>query len=63
LFYKEKEMKAKGIKQLSHFVLSPEEKVALVEAKLARTEALVKSLATLAEKQRVARRLKYTPLR
>ena len=61
MFYKEKEMKEKSIKTLSHFVLSPEEKVALVEAKLARTEALVKSLATLADRQRVARGSKYTP--
>ena len=54
-------MKVKSIKTLSHFVLSPEEKVALVEAKLARTEAYIKSLAALAEKQRVARGSKYTP--
>ena len=54
-------MKAKSIKTLPQFILSPEEKIALVEAKIARTEALVKSLATLAEKQRVARGSKYTP--
>ena len=61
MFLKEKEMKEKSIKTLSHFVLSPEEKVALVEAKIARTEAYIKSLAALAEKQRVARGSKYTP--
>jgi hypothetical protein len=60
LFYKEKEMERKSIKTLSHLILSPEEKVALIEAKIARTEELVKSLATLAEKQRVARGSKYS---
>jgi hypothetical protein len=53
-------MKAKSIKTLPQFILSQDEKVALIEAKIARTEALVKSLATLAEQQRVARGSKYS---
>ena len=54
-------MKAKSIKELSHFTLSHEEKVALIEAKVARTEAYLKSLAALVEKQNAARGSKYSP--
>jgi hypothetical protein len=54
-------MKVKSTKILPQFILSQEEKIALIEAKIARTEALVKSLATLAEQQRVARGSKYPP--
>lgn len=53
-------MEQKSIKSMSHFTLSQEEKVALIEAKIARTEAQLKSLAVLAEKQRAARGSKYT---
>ena len=53
-------MESKSIRTLQHFVLSPEEKVALIEAKIARTEAHIKSLATLVEKQKVARGSKYS---
>jgi hypothetical protein len=54
------EMKAKSIKTLPQFILSQEEKVALVEAKIARTEAHIRSLAALVEKQKVARGSKYS---
>ena len=53
-------MEVKSIKTLSHFVLSPEEKVALIEAKIARTEAHIRSLAALVEKQKTARGSKYS---
>ena len=54
-------MERKSIKTISHFTLSQEEKVALIEAKIARTEEYIKSLAALAEKQAVARGSKYSP--
>jgi len=53
-------MERKSIKELSHFVLSPEDKVALVEAKIARVEAQVKALAELAKAQESARGSKYS---
>ena len=52
-------MERKRIKPMSHFVLSQEEKVALIEAKIARTEEYIRSLAALAEKQATARGAKY----
>lgn len=54
-------METKSIKTMPQFILSQEEKVALIEAKIARTEALVKSLATLAEQRQVVRGSKYSP--
>jgi hypothetical protein len=59
LFIKEKEMERKSIKEFSHFVLSREEKVALMEAKIARAEAQVKALAELAKAKESARGSKY----
>lgn len=56
-------MEQKSIKEMPQFILSQDEKIALIEAKIARTEALVKSLATLAEKQPVARGSKYSSRR
>jgi hypothetical protein len=49
----------KNIKSVSHFVLSKEEKVALIEAKMARVEAQVKALAELAKATDSARGSKY----
>ena len=56
-------MEHKSIKELSHFVLSREEKVALVESKLARAEAQVKALAEVVELRESARGSKYSPRR
>jgi hypothetical protein len=53
-------MQVKNSKTLSHFILSPEEKVALIEAKIARTQEHIKSLAALVEKQNAARGSKYS---
>jgi hypothetical protein len=56
-------MKHKSIKTMPQFILSQEEKVALIEAKIARTEAHIRSLtdlATLVEKQKTARGSKYS---
>ena len=53
-------MEHKSINELSHFVLSREEKVALVESKLARAEAQVKALADMAEAKASARGSKYS---
>jgi len=52
-------MERKSIKEFSHFVLSREEKVALMEAKIARAEAQVKALAELAKAKESARGSKY----
>ena len=53
-------MERKTIKEFSHFVLSKEEKVALIEAKIARVEAQVKALAELATAKESARGSKYS---
>jgi hypothetical protein len=54
-------MENKRIKKtVSHFVLSQEEKVALIEAKIARTEAQIQSLAVLAKQLGTARGSKYS---
>ena len=45
---------------MPQFILSQDEKVALIEAKIARTEAYLKSLAALAKKQETARGSKYS---
>ena len=47
--------------EYSQFILSSEEKVALMEAKIARAEAQVKALAELAKAKESARGSKYTP--
>ena len=48
-------------KDISHFILSNEEKVAIMEAKIQRAEAHVKALAELAKlQQKSARGSKYT---
>ena len=52
-------MERKRIKPMSHFVLSQEEKVALIEAKIARTEEYIRSLAELAKAKDPARGSKY----
>jgi uncharacterized coiled-coil protein SlyX len=54
-------MERKSIKEFSHFVLSQDEKIALVEAKMTRVEAQVKALAELAKAQASARGSKYPP--
>jgi hypothetical protein len=54
-------MERKRIKEMSHFVLSQEDKVALMEAKIARAEAQVKALAELAKAKDSARGSKYSP--
>ena len=56
-------MERKSIKTMPHFILSQEEKVALMEAKIARAEAHIRSLAALAEKQKTARGSKYSSRR
>lgn len=53
-------MKQKSIKLMPQFILSQDEKTALIEAKIARTEAHIKSLAALVEKQKTARGSKYS---
>ena len=53
-------MERKNIKEMSHFILSPEDKVALMEAKIARAEAQVKALAELARAKASARGSKYS---
>ena len=61
MFIKEKEMSHKINKnEYSQFIFSREEKVALIEAKIARAEAQVKALAELAKAKESARGLKYT---
>ncbi len=47
-------------KDVSHFVLSQEEKVALMEAKIQRAEAHVQALADLAKIKASARGSKYS---
>ncbi len=47
-------------KDVSHFVLSQEEKVALMEAKIQRAEAHVRALADLAKIKASARGSKYS---
>ena len=54
-------MERKSIKDLPHFVLSHEDKVALLDAKMKRVEAQVKALAELAKAQASARGSKYPP--
>ena len=46
-------------KSVSHFVLSQEEKAALIQAKIARTEAHIQSLAVLTKQLETARGSKY----
>jgi len=53
-------MERKSIKTMPQFILSQDEKTALIEAKIARTEAHIKSLAALAEKLSTARGSKYS---
>jgi hypothetical protein len=53
-------MERKIKKEFSHFVLSQEDKVALMEAKIARAEAQIKSLAELATAKNSARGSKYS---
>jgi hypothetical protein len=48
-------------KEMPHFILSHDDKVALMEAKMKRVEAQVKALAELAKAQESARGSKYTP--
>jgi hypothetical protein len=52
-------MEHKSIKGFSHFVLSQEDKAALIEAKVARVEAQVKALAELVKAKDSARGSKY----
>ncbi len=47
-------------KDVSHFVLSQEEKIALMEAKIQRAEAHVQALADLAKIKASARGSKYS---
>ena len=56
-------MEHKSIKELSHFILSREEKVALMEAKIARAEAQVTALADVAKATESARGSKYSSRR
>ena len=53
-------MKQKSVKTMPQFVLSQDEKLALIEAKIARTEAHIQSLAALVEQQKTARGSKYS---
>ena len=53
-------MERKSIKQLPQFILSQEEKVALMEAKMARAEAHIKALADMAQSKESARGSKYS---
>jgi hypothetical protein len=55
-------MQRKSIKEMPQFILSQEEKVALVEAKIARAEEHIKALAELAklEELKSARGSKYS---
>jgi predicted Ser/Thr protein kinase len=50
-------------KEMSYLILSREEKVALMEAKIARAEAQVKALAETVKSLESARGSKYTPRR
>ena len=52
-------MERKSIKEFSQFILSPDDKVALMNAKMERLEAQVKALADLAKAQESARWSKY----
>jgi hypothetical protein len=54
-------MERKSIKEMSQFILSPNEKIALMEAKIARAEQHIKALAELAklEELKSARGSKY----
>jgi tetrahydromethanopterin S-methyltransferase subunit A len=52
-------MERKSKKEFSHFVLSSEDKVALIEAKMKRVEAQMKALAELAKAKDSARGSKY----
>ena len=54
-------MERKSKKEFSHFVLSHEDKAALIEAKVARVEAQVKALAELVKAKDSARGSKYSP--
>ena len=53
-------MNHKSIKDFPQFILSQEDKVALMEAKIARAEAQVKALAELAKAKESARGSKYS---
>jgi hypothetical protein len=48
-------------KDVSHFVLSRDEKIAMMEAKLERAQAHAQALADLAKRQESARGSKYPP--
>lgn len=54
-------MERKSKKEFSHFVLSHEDKMALIEAKMQRVEAQMKALAELATAKDSARGSKYSP--
>jgi hypothetical protein len=53
-------MERKSIKEMPQFVLSQDEKTALIEAKIARSEAHIRSLVALAEKLEATRGSKYS---
>jgi hypothetical protein len=53
-------MEQKSIKLMPQFILSSDEKLALMEAKIARAEAQVKALAELARAKDSARGSKYS---
>lgn len=53
-------MERRNIKEMSHFVLSQEDKVALMEAKIERAQAQIKALAELAKAKESARGSKYS---
>jgi hypothetical protein len=53
-------MEQKSIKLMPQFILSQDEKLALMEAKIARAEAQVKALAELAKAKDSARGSKYS---
>ena len=54
-------MERKNIKEMPQFILSSNDKVELVEAKIARAEAQLKALADLAKAKESARGSKYSP--
>jgi len=54
-------MEHKSTKEMSQFVLSPIDRIALMEAKIARAEAQVKALADVAQAKESARGSKYSP--
>jgi hypothetical protein len=56
-------MEHKNTKEVSQFILSPNEKVALMEAKIERAEAQVKALAEMLKATDSARGSKYSSRR